>query len=995
MRSATPLWKPFSRIVTVLLLCLTNGQQAHAQKEDHIWYFGFEAGLSFHTNPPTVLLDGAMSNLEGVATISDAAGNLLFYTNGIEVWDRTHQVMPNGTGLLGDYSSSQSAVIVPAPGQPMRYYLFTLDDVEMPPLQGLHYSEIDLTLNGGLGDVVPATKNTPLLSNATEKLAAVPHSNGTDYWIIAHSTNSADFYVYQLSATGLSAPQVQTIGTPYTSFLASNTGCLEVSADGTRLAACIVLTPMGGTFDLFDFDPSTGQLSNHIALDDIGQAGAYGAEFSPSGQFLYATSTFTGGSLFQFDLSLPTAADIEASRQLIYNNNQFFYPRVFGALQLAPDGKIYVAWNDTSLMSCIEHPDQPYPACNFVLNAVDLSPATCSYGLPNVVRQVENTISAASNGPLCLGDSLSLFLVPDAYSNLLWTGPHGFSSTNPAPVIDPLTASDTGEYRVEVYITLNGSPDTLRDTIRVVALGEQPEVVLPVDTVRCPGLALRLFSQQYPSGSYGSQWQNGSNVDTLVVASDGWQWLEISNVCGSDRDSTWVETVEPPSPIDLGEDQFVCPGDTVPLPVADQPGVMFRWDDGSQGPNRLAMGPGRYHLTLSNACGRESDTLHLRRHPVPEPFTLAPGAALCPDQALWLTHEAPGLQYLWSDGSQADSLLVAQPGLYWLELSDSCGLVSQRDSVPVDNLLPPTPVELGADTTLCQGETWPIALPPDDAAVSYLWSDGSDQPGNLLTAPGLYWVELRNACGVWRDSLRLTELVPPVAFDLGASRALCAGQALRLGIDPQPQVQYQWQDGFAASRREVDTPGIYQLIAQNRCGQQRDQVRVRPVPLPDMTLPNDTLLCLGQVFNLDVARPEVDQYQWQDGRSGPSYQVRRSGTYWVWGENACGRDTAFLRVQVDPCDCEVFLPSAFTPNQDGLNEGFGPLTACDAEFIDFQIFNRWGQRIYRDEAAAAWNGTYQGRPAPLGVYTWVLRYRWDANGTAPQRSLKGTVTLLR
>src|SRR6266487_6065397 len=109
---------------TVFILVLISFSLS-AQKEGYIWYFGYNAGLDFnYGSPPKVLTDGQVHAYEGCATISTKFGKLLFYTDGITVWDRTHQAMPNGKGLLGNNSSTQSGIIVPYPGNANLYFLF-------------------------------------------------------------------------------------------------------------------------------------------------------------------------------------------------------------------------------------------------------------------------------------------------------------------------------------------------------------------------------------------------------------------------------------------------------------------------------------------------------------------------------------------------------------------------------------------------------------------------------------------------------------------------------------------------------------------------------------------------------------------------------------------------------------------------------------------------------------------------------------------------------
>ena len=126
-------------LVLIFILILFS-VSTFAQKEGAIWYFGYGAGLDFTSHYPKPLTDGQLETREGVATISDSKGNLLLYTDGTSVWNKLHQVMDNGTGLFGNVSSTQSSMVVPKPGSPSIYYIFTVDEVGSPasPGRGLH-----------------------------------------------------------------------------------------------------------------------------------------------------------------------------------------------------------------------------------------------------------------------------------------------------------------------------------------------------------------------------------------------------------------------------------------------------------------------------------------------------------------------------------------------------------------------------------------------------------------------------------------------------------------------------------------------------------------------------------------------------------------------------------------------------------------------------------------------------------------------------------------
>ena len=109
-----------------LILSFTSASLS-AQNESAFWFFGQGAGLNFNTGYPVSTPDGELYTEEGCASISTKLGELLFYTDGVNVWNKNHQVMSNGTGLTGDASSTQSAIIIPKPNSASIYYIFTVD----------------------------------------------------------------------------------------------------------------------------------------------------------------------------------------------------------------------------------------------------------------------------------------------------------------------------------------------------------------------------------------------------------------------------------------------------------------------------------------------------------------------------------------------------------------------------------------------------------------------------------------------------------------------------------------------------------------------------------------------------------------------------------------------------------------------------------------------------------------------------------------------------
>ncbi|HEV7646014.1 MAG TPA: hypothetical protein VGO50_18910 [Pyrinomonadaceae bacterium] len=180
--------KGTAKLLFCLSIILWTVCSAGAQNAAKNWLFGNNARIDFNSgsplasamNPPTI------NALEGSASISDSNGNLLFYTDGRQVWDRNNNVMPNGTGLAGHDSSTQSALIVPCDCN--RYFIFTTDAQQHGYSNGLQYSLVDMSVNGG----TVTLRNQPLLAPAAEKIAAVRDGSG-GFWVVGHKIGTDQF----------------------------------------------------------------------------------------------------------------------------------------------------------------------------------------------------------------------------------------------------------------------------------------------------------------------------------------------------------------------------------------------------------------------------------------------------------------------------------------------------------------------------------------------------------------------------------------------------------------------------------------------------------------------------------------------------------------------------------------------------------------------------------------------------------------------------------
>ena len=556
----------------LLLFPLIGFSQAEASH----WYFGNGAGLIFDVNAGTVTstnaASGTINTSEGCSSISDFNGNLLFYTDGRNIWDKNHTIMPNanyavGTGLMGDPSSTSSGLIIPKPGNSDQYYVFTVDEPHHQnayafPNQGpanaagnpvgtydsggsvpnaddgfnngLAYTLVDLSLNAGDGDVVTSEKNIQLTTydpsiqsqnsyKCSEKITAVEHSDGQSYWVVTHFRDR--FYSFRVEASGVNTTAVVTTTTTLISELGyrrNAIGYMKASPDGTKIALCHRQngTAQGqnsnntGSVMLYDFDNATGLVSNPTNL--YPNSGPYGVEFSQESTKLYVTAN---QSVIQFDLE---AANPAQTINTVYNGFDFI-----GALQLGPDGKIYVANTDNyATMDVINAPDEAGVLCDYTYAGITLAPGTTGViGLPPFIQSFFLASIVFENA--CV-DQSTLFDVNSSqdFDSILWTFGDGTGTSNENS--PSYTYTSAGTYTVTAEITSGTEVNTFTETI---IISENPIANPIVDIDVCDedgivsfdfvGPESQILGTQNPVSFnvkyYASQSEAESNVNPLSL----------------------------------------------------------------------------------------------------------------------------------------------------------------------------------------------------------------------------------------------------------------------------------------------------------------------------------------------------------------------------------------------------------------------------------------------------------------------------------------------
>lgn len=302
----------------------------------------------------------------------------------------------------------------------------------------------------------------------------------------------------------------------------------------------------------------------------------------------------------------------------------------------------------------------------------------------------------------------------------------------------------------------------------------------------------------------------------------------------------------------------------------------------------------------------------------------------------------------------------------------------------------------GLDDTISECEGSSIALIPTlFTGASYLWDDGSTQRIRTVDSTGLYYVTINWHGCTTTDSIQVIREYMPY-FELPNDTSICAGDTLVLiaPLDIDSAI-YNWGNGLKFGKQfNMYFAGTISLVITVGNCSWRDEITVDLIKPFQLNLGKDTTLCFGQSLKLETP-PNVNYY-WSNGNSSPNMTVFNSPqTVWVKAWNSCFEKTDTITIDYAECDCNFFMANSFSPNNDGINDFFAPVSECYFEDYELQIFNRWGEVVFSsNHIKNAWDGTYQGKALAQGTYIWQVRYKkytWSKETDFK----RGTVNLIR
>ncbi|QDH77814.1 hypothetical protein FKX85_01630 [Echinicola soli] len=548
---------------------------------NNIWYFGNNAGLDFNPDPddpnapsprPVEVPDGhpGWTIPEGTTTISDQAGQVLFYTDGQTVWDLNGNPMQDGTNIGGDNTSAQSVIAVKVPQEQTLYYLFTTQTSGGNSTTKFSLVDIKGENQNGVGSVVSG--DNFLFSPGTEQSAAI--ASGDTTWVMFHEMGNNTFRAYPTTSQGIGQVVTSDVGTTHS--FGNSAGSMKFSPDGEKLAVTIIDGNGCSFVDVFDFDEESGELSEYATLDLGCDDEVYGLEFGGDSNKIFV-SYQNGKGIEEYQIQAPSdddddnncpscfenAADQAALEQCIEDNVNLLANSSgtnFGAIQMGPNGQIYVAIPGATNIGTINPGSDCDNSTYSQQQAVSTEGGTSNLGLPAYAQNSGSNIpdpEIAGPESLCLQDGLALGEFegggePDI-DTYTWTildmdGQEVFSTSGPGDEyqIMEYEFDSAGTYTVTLDVERCGNPDYYNGELTVEVIGPPP-LTLTDDITLCSGspVTLTAIDDYDPAeGLYIFEWTNAAgeilgNTNSIEVTEESIYTVSVVLANTDEEDPTF------------------------------------------------------------------------------------------------------------------------------------------------------------------------------------------------------------------------------------------------------------------------------------------------------------------------------------------------------------------------------------------------------------------------------------------------------------------------
>lgn len=340
------------------------------------------------------------------------------------------------------------------------------------------------------------------------------------------------------------------------------------------------------------------------------------------------------------------------------------------------------------------------------------------------------------------------------------------------------------------------------------------------------------------------------------------------------------------------------------------------------------------------------DTLSITINPLPQP-DFGPNVIFCEGDSALLSVGPDWEAVEWETGETTEEIWVDSPGNYTATVTllgcEGDGQLGAEYAVLPD-------VYIGLDQEICSDEEAEFT-----SGLDGIWSTGAIGLSTMASQTGWIWFTYEDQGCTSTDSAYLTVTEYPDIY-LGNDFDLCINDTVLLVIPDMAT----WDNGVEDDMMLITEPGIYSVEAANGPCASFDQIEVTGLPLPEMELGDDQILCINEKLEVGYELEQNHYYLWSDGTEEFTLDITETGMYHVEVGNQCDVVKDSIYVFFEDCDYAVYVPNAFTPDGDGINDVLQVQTLNLREF-KFWIFDRWGKLVfYTEDPFEAWQGDVDG-----------------------------------
>ena len=635
---------------------------------------------------------------------------------------------------------------------------------------------------------------------------------------------------------------------------------------------------------------------------------------------------------------------------------------------------------------------------------------------------VNLTLSSTGGTTFCQGAPVTLTASPSGLSNYVFKEGATILGTSATGTLT-ISSLTTGLHTITCTATLPSGGTTTSNSISLsITAGLNVSIIASGSTTLCPGQSVTLSSSV--AGTY--LWSNGATTASITVSSAGSYTLTVSNASGCSGTSVpeQVTTLQPPlATITASSSLPVCHGDSLLLTAGN--GASFQWSNGAASQSTYATSPGNYTVVVTNGAGCSAISLPVTVafYPTTSSTTTPSGNIVIVQGSNTTITANNGTSYQWSNGSTSQSITTGAAGTYTVTVTDANGCKSTPATVQVSMLNQANLATANGPTSFCDGDS--VKLSSAFASGNQWFKNGAALSGAtqqhyIAKTTGFYYVQYTPASGpaIFSDSIQVTIRTVPNQLATNGD-TICKGENAVVSAQAISGITFEWFDvptggtvlgtGLSFTTPEVQQTTTYYVQAVNSYGcisNQRTAVNVamNPQPVAAFVASSPVQISTGFEVQFTNNSQQATSSLWDFGDVGapdnqssdadPSHVYSATGDYNVMliTTNDYGCADTLLKTLSVVMNNNLFVPTGFTPNNDGNNDLFR-VRGNNILHCEYHIYNQWGQQIwFSPKETIGWNGTMNGEVVANGTYAYFIKVQFE-NGSS--EIVRGNISVIR